>query len=235
MDELEIRRKQLSDPEAAIQELKARQNLTQTEQEQLQQLESFEAELNAALEVHVPDSLAEKILLNNAMSTTRKKFFSVKKFMAMAASFALVSFVSLRLLLFTPSTAMANDALTHIYHDIQNLSEHQLDAKEKMARAMKAVGFSHEVSLKEISYAANCMVGKRAGVHLVVTIDSETYTVLLLPKVNVEKDEFFSDENFHGEIVAMNEGALIVIAMKDTDLDSAVESLLLQFNQPQNS
>jgi hypothetical protein len=235
MDELKNRRKQLSDPESTIQELKARTDLTQSEQEQLLQLESFESEIRSALDVQVPENLAEKILLNNAMDNPKTGWFSTKRFMTMAASFAIVSFISLRLFLLTPSTAMADDALSHVYHDIQNLSENQPDAQDKMLRAMKAVGITHEVILKNISYAANCMVGKRAGVHLVVTINSETYTVLLLPKAKVDKNEAFSDENFHGEIVAMNQGALIVIAMKDTQLDIAVSQLLLKFNQSQNS
>ncbi len=235
MDELEIRRQQLSDPDAAIRALKERQNLTEFEQEQLIQLESFENELRAAVEVEVPDHLAETILLNTAMSKPQTKFFSAKKFMAMAASFAVISFISLRLFLFVPSTAMADDALEHIYHDIQHLSDHQPDAENNMMRAMKAVGLSHQVKLQQLSYAANCMVGKRPGVHLVINIDSETYTVLVLPNVKIARSEKFSDENFHGEIVAMEKGALIVIAMKDTHLKSAVKTLLNKFNQSQNS
>jgi len=229
MDELKSRRKQLSDPEGAILELKARQDLTELEQDQLAQLESFEAELQSALDVEIPENLADKIMLDNAMDKPKFGLFTMKKFTAMAASIALVSFVSLRLLL-TPVTALADDALEHIYHDIEHLSSNQPDAKEKMLRAMRAVGLSHEVNLKKISYAANCMVGKRAGVHLVIEIGADTYTVLLLPNVSVDAPSFFSDENFHGEITAMNQGALIVIAMKDTKLDSAVDSLLLKFN-----
>jgi len=234
MDELKQRRHQLSDPEAAIRELKARQNLTQDEQQQLTQLETFEAELNSALDIQVPEYLAEDILLRSTMEKSKDGFFSVKRFMAMAASIGLVSFISLRLLL-TPSTALADDALEHVYHGIQNLSEDLPDAKDKMKRAMNAVGFTHVVKLQHISYAANCMVGKRTAVHLVVKINSKTYTLFLLPNIEIEKTELFSDQNFHGEIVAMDDGALIVIAMKDTQLDSAMDTLLEKFKSSKNS
>ncbi len=229
MDELEFKRRQLSDPDAVINELRNQLNLSHAEREQLKQLEDFEADLAAAVEVKVPEQLAEKILLNTDMHKPAKKRFTIKRFMAMAASVGVVSFLALRLLLFTPSSAVAQDALGHLYHDIQHLGENQLDAGNRMQRAMKAVGMSHELSLKELTFAGNCHIGKRPGVHLVININSHAYTVFLLPSLEVEKAESFSDDNFHGKIVSINEGGLIVIGMKNSELKSVVDSLKHKF------
>ena len=235
MDELEMKRKQISEPETEIARLRTQASLTENEREQLKQLEEFEANLAAAVEIKIPEQLAEKILLHTDMSKPVKKVFTLQRFLAMAASIGVMSFLALRLILFTPSSALADDALVHLYHDIEHLSESQADANNRMLRAMKAVGISHNIRLDELSYAANCHVGKRPGVHLVININSHAYTVLLLPSIEVKKPENFADDNFHGQIVSIKDGGLIVIGMKNTELNAVVDMLKVKFENYQAS
>ncbi len=229
-DELTKRRKHLSDPERLISLLRGKSVLTDAEKIQLEELENFETALKSAVQVPLPEKLDEKILLNSRIKKRSLVKNHMKEFMAMAASFALLSFVVLRFLVFTPSSALANDALTHLYHDIEHLNENQIDANTRLNESMHSLGINQTIKVKALRYASNCHVGKIPGVHLIMEVNSMVYTVLFLPDVKSAKEESFQDEHYHGKIIPVRQGSIIVMGMSKFPLTPAIKEITQDFS-----
>ncbi len=230
MDDLEKRRIHLSDPETLIKKLRSKPQLSQLEKRQLEEMSRFEDALKAALEVKIPHQLDEKILLNSRIKKRTNFNTHVKGFLTMAASFAVVSFLILRFMVFTPSSALANDALTHLYHDIEHLDETQLDAATRLKESMHSLGVNKTVKIKSLRYARNCHVGKNPSVHLIIEVNSMIYTVLFLPDVKSTKEESFKDEHYHGKIIPLKKGSIIVMGMSRFPLKPAISEMRQNFS-----
>ncbi len=229
-DELASRRKHLSDPVQLIKQLHQKPELTAAQKMQLEQLENFEAALRSATYIPLPEKLDEKILLNSRIKSRSVFKKHMKKFIAMAASFALISFIALRFLVFTPSSALANDALFHLYHDIEHLNENQHDANLRLNESMHSLGINKTIKIRKLRYASNCHVGKIPGVHLIMEVDSRVYTVLFLPEVKSEKEESFQDDHYHGKIIPVSQGSVIVMGMSKFPLGPAIKEITHDFS-----
>lgn len=229
LDELAKRRENLSEPGRLIRQLRKKSVLTDAEKTQLEELENFEMALKSAVNIPLPENFEEKILLN---SRIEKRFLAknhMKEFMAMAASFAVVSFLVLRFLVFTPSSALANDALTHLYHEIGHLTEHQIDANVRLNESMHSLGINKPIKIKALRYASDCHIGKIPGVHLIMEVNSIVYTVLFLPDVKSDKEESFHDNHYHGRIVPVSQGSIIVMGMSKFPLSPAIKEITQDF------
>lgn len=230
MDELEQKRLQLANPYKTITELKAKSELTATEKKLLRDLENFEKQLKNATELKVPRQLCEQILLKNRLehkNILRKK---MKPLFTMAASMLLVGLVLIRFYILTPSTALANEALDHLYHEMDHMEQILPDVNKRFKDSLKMMGINKKITIKHLRFAGNCMLGKNPAIHLVLEMDNKIYTVLFLPDVHSKSIHSFNDDHFQGEIIPAKMGTVIVMGKVKFPMEALISSMQKSFS-----
>jgi len=230
VDELEMRRQQLADPEKAIKQLQAKTRLSRKEKQRLKTMQNFEAQLKSAVDLRVPQNLPEQILLRSRLHHQSHLRSKLKPLFTMAASVLVVTLVLLRFYVFTPSTALANSAIQHLYSEMDHMEQVQTDAKKRLQDALKMMGIDKKITIKHLRNVSNCMVGKNPGIHLVMEMENEIYTVLILPEVNSEKFTSFNDQHIHGEIIPSKTGTIIVMSMAKVPLGPLIKEMKQKFS-----
>ncbi|WP_158678933.1 DUF3379 family protein [Pseudoalteromonas sp. T1lg75] len=226
MDELEFRRRLLAQPHDKD---KALLEYAQQSPERLalvNELKSFDKELQQAMQVPVPESLADKIILRQSMSDDGSDVCvpmprSVKRpwYLALAASIAIVFSVALYQLN-SPTLTIGEHALAHVYHEIDSLeSQDRLDMATVNAR-LSELGGQLSALPGEVTYARFCRFKGQKSLHLVFESDFGPMTVFIVPTNNEYLgDNYFSDQRFAGRVSHFPQGDAILVAAAKAPID----------------
>jgi len=220
MDELEKRRQKLAEPSAEARSMQGSnfENLSDKEIEQMKIDYQFEKQLEEAMNVSVPENLDDKILLNQRTGQrvgTRFSFFSFKPALSLAASITLIAF----LIFNTQDRKLSEIALAHVYHELDHLVEGVTPIDhEKVLKTIHQLGFELPNLPKNISYAGQCVLGDKKGMHIVVRINNNPVT-LFISQMPVEFENEFNDNRFNGKIYPTKNGSIIVIGESTQDID----------------
>lgn len=116
MDELKFRRQAYEDPHNQDPEFLEQMRAKPEHQALVSELKRFDAKLNQALKVEVPEDLADKLILRQQLQQHHKQRRQTGFLVAMAASIAFIVGISFSLLRLGP-VDLAEHALAHVYHE----------------------------------------------------------------------------------------------------------------------
>ncbi len=177
--------------------------------------QEFDKQLAQTLNIEVSDDLAEKILLKQRIDS-QLWYSNYKPMLAIAASFSLVTF-----LFFQPSdNKLSNIALKHVYHELDHLatSDEPVD-RAKLFDSIKSLGLDINSLPDKISYAGQCTIGNKRGIHIVARVNDKPVT-LFLSSNPVKNHELFDDNRFYGEIYPTASGSMILVGESMRDLET---------------
>lgn len=157
---------------------------------------ALDGRLRAALELPLP--------------AFRRRTPPLRRF-ALAASVVLALVVGAGAWLFRPVPALAGEVIAHMAEEPGSWDSHGLMPADSIAGVLGAAGVEFDTRLPVI-YASPCPFRGRRIAHLVVQTAHGPMTVMLLPHVQVERRQEFSEAGLHGVLLPAGAGGVAVLA-----------------------
>ena len=230
MDELEFRRRLLSNPATNDDEV-IRQLAADSDKQRLQhELLLLDQQIKASLAVPVPTDLADRLLLSQGL-LQHKKIRQRRWWLGMAASLVLVAgLVHQRDHLYPWPDDIAGHALAHVYHEISELEASNTLVDLHQVNLLLA-DFGGQLSTwpGTIRYASFCHFQGTRSLHLIVNTEQGPVTVFVLPKNHgLQQQGDFGDEQFHGHNLQLAKADLVLVAGKNQSLSGIATTLQQQ-------
>ena len=226
MDELEFRRRLLAQPQNKDKELLEYAQQNPERMSLVNELKSLDKELHQAMNVSVPENLADKIIFRQSMSDdTSANTQPLKRspnrpwYLALVASVALV-FTFALYQLNSPILSIGEHALAHVYHEIDSLeAQDRLDMATVNAR-LAELGGQFSALPGEVTFVRFCRFKGQKSLHLVFNSQFGPMTVFIVPTNNQYLgNDYFSDLRFAGRISHFPKGDAILIAAAQAPID----------------
>jgi hypothetical protein len=146
--------------------------------------------------------------------------------LALAAS--LVAGVGLAGLIWfaAPSSALAKAAAEHIAQEPDSLAvtadripDAAIDAE------LRANGMHLRSALGDVSFYSTCVVQGNKVPHLVVQTTGGPVTVIMLTKATIRTAERFDEQSYHGTLLPLERGAMVVLAKNAAVVDAVADKV----------
>ncbi|MBQ4855134.1 DUF3379 family protein [Rhodanobacter sp. B2A1Ga4] len=212
MDCLEFRRRLGAEPHVRDPEGLAHRDDCAACRAAWERAQSFEHALQGALDVPVPEGLAERVLLAQATGQRQHAVRRHRVALALAASLLLALGVGGYGWRQLDAHSLPALAVAHMPGEI-----HSLDLVQPIAAPAIAAGFAdrgvslHGPAPADVTYVHDCPVGPYKTVHLVSRVDGTPVAVLYLPHKQVAKASDFHRGSWHGRIVPLQHGTLVML------------------------
>lgn len=234
MDELEFRRRLLSDPKQRDKDIQQAIASSDSNAKYAEELLNLDAKLAEAMRVDVPDSLADRILFShNAVNDNVARPRFVRRAMAMAASVAfVVGLLAGQLnwgnILVPPAQAsLAEMAVDHVRHEEgfvatidEQVSSHQINAKMRPFNFQLDNNFPYHVY-----YLNHCGFGDSNALHVVFQGEQGKVT-LFLTRQSAESTTGFTQDGMTGVIEPVGKMSLILVANEGENVDKIAHKLM---------
>ncbi|MEM7304168.1 MAG: DUF3379 family protein [Pseudomonadota bacterium] len=177
----------------------------------------FNRTLKQALEVEVPEGLAERILVETNLSEKKSSQKNVK-WLAMAASILVVVVVFSTTTLHSPP-ALADAILEHVKVDVAPLQEQSDISLAQLNQLLKPHGVKAEKNIGHATAAGLCVIKGKQGAHVVFQGKNEPVTMIIVPET-LKADEIhtINDQQYKGYLVGTKHGTLAVISEDEESL-----------------
>ncbi|EGA68451.1 hypothetical protein VISI1226_23037 [Vibrio sinaloensis DSM 21326] len=235
MDDLEFRRRIMSDPKFRDSELNSAIKSSEANCKFADEILDLDAQIAKAMNVDVPEDLADRILFNqtsNAQEDNVVRPNFARRAMAMAASVAfvaglLVGQVNWGNIVVPPAQAsLASTALGHVVNEkpfIANLDE-QVQSSQINA---KMAPFSHKLSAHfpyHVYYLNHCGFGKSNALHMVFQGEKGKVTLFLTGIASPEASDF-AEDGMVGVVEPMGDTSMILVGDDGEDVAKIAESI----------
>ncbi|MCG7571018.1 DUF3379 domain-containing protein [Pseudoalteromonas sp. CNC9-20] len=230
MDELEFRRRLFAHPNTKDKDVLEFAEQSPERKQLVNELKQLDKELVEAMQVPVPDNLADKIIFNQTMgeqSDQRSGNNPAAKqtkpktpwYIAIAAS-VVIAFTGVLYQLMSPTLSIGEHALAHVYHEIDALSVNEEIALDEVNLRLSELGGHLDELPGAITYARYCNFKGQKGLHLVFQSDFGPMTVFIVPSANdYLGDVHFNDQRFAGRVSHFPQGDAILVAMAQAPVD----------------
>mgnify|MGYP000117594700 CR=1 FL=1 len=234
MDDLEFRRRVLSDPKLRSEDMITAAAESEANSKFLDDVLSLDKQIEAAMNVDVPDDLADRILFNQTSNheanVVRPNF--AKRAMAMAASVAfacglLVGQVNWGNVLVTPAQAsLADIAIKHVIDEkpFASVLDEQVSSKQINTK-MHPFAYQFEGAFPyHVYYLNHCGFGKSNAMHMVFQGEKGKVTLFL---TGIASDETvdFDKEGMSGMVTPIDESSMILVGEDGEDVAKIAEKL----------
>ena len=234
MDELEFRRRIMSDPKHRDEDINAAISANEQNSQFADEILDLDKRIAKAMSVDVPDDLADRILFNQTSSVennvVRPNF--ARKAMAMAASVAFVAGILVgqlnwgNLVVSPAQASLANTAMKHVVDEkpfVAHLDE-QVESAQINAKMMP---FDHQLSETfpyHVYYLNHCGFGKSNALHMVFQGEKGKVT-LFLTGIASDKAVNFEEDGMTGIVEPMGNTSLILVGEEGENVTKIAESV----------
>jgi hypothetical protein len=204
----------LSDPYANSQDLALHKSECQTcrkfDEDNLQ----FDKNLYQALKVEVPDGLASRVLLKQALQPEPGLLRRWSR-MSMAASFLLAGVFALYQL---STTASIDEALVEHVEGEQHivLARSALLEDAQIRQVLNSIDLNMDGSIGKVTFAANCLIDGAMVAHFVVEHGNNSYTLFVVPGESKGELVEFESNGWHGIISPHGSGSSLAVVSNNS-------------------
>ncbi len=185
---LDFRREKLADPRRLSPEALAHLNECAACRGFAVEINENEAHLAAALDVPVPEGLAERIVLRRKSGTPNVAKASPRLW-AMAATVVLTFAFGFQQWRDFSSQEYARLAIEHVMHEPESFTTTRSADPELFRRVMHTFGGEMQASLGKVRYMKLCPVPEGTGWHIVFeTEEGKLATLILIPAKRMKTD-----------------------------------------------
>ncbi|GAM57655.1 hypothetical protein JCM19231_4907 [Vibrio ishigakensis] len=232
MDDLEFRRRIMSDPKARDEELIAAITANESNARFADDVLSLDARIEQAMRVDAPDNLADKILFQQSTTEKVVRPSFVKRHFALAASIAFAFGVMVGQLNWTPAVvptaqaSLADTAMDHVVAEkpfIRNLDEQADSAQVNMKLSPFAYRFK-ETFPYHVYYLNHCGFGTSNAFHMVFQGEKGKVT-LFITDIPSENAANFVDREMSGTLMPLEGASMIVVGSMDEDVEKIAKHL----------
>jgi hypothetical protein len=182
---------------------------------------AFEARLVRALEVPVPEGLAERILLEQTTRTRRESRPALwRNWRAAALALAIGAGVALYGTS-GPASALPELAVAHLSHEPFALSARARVAPSQLRALFASRGVRLAGDPEGVNYLMLCELDERTyAIHMVMQREEGPVTVYYVPGVReVERDDW-RRKGMYGRSAPMGEGTLVLVSTSSASFDA---------------
>ncbi len=202
MDELEFRRRLLTDPHSTDPALQQALALSALKTEQYQQAQQFEQRLSQALALPVAPDIADKILLRQQLAKQQQRKRQNRWQLASAASIAFVFGIGLATLSVSPqSVDLGQHALAHVQHEASLLLRPptQSVSLAGLNQKLATLGAQLNQTPADIVYANFCTFNGVRSLHIVFASPEGAITLFVIPAQSGHNlPQQFANERYQG-------------------------------------
>ncbi|EKE76213.1 DUF3379 family protein [Gallaecimonas xiamenensis] len=235
MNELEFRRRALSDPQDPA--LKAAAQDSDANAKLLQEVRQQDAKLLAALKVAAPGNLANRILLNQSLKDFEQRQRRRWRWqLGIAASFAFLAGALLSFFALDRSQlGFSQHALAHVYHEYPTMTA-AVDEKATLATfnsKLAAYGGQMDQQVGHIYFVNFCDFDGIKSLHAVLAGEKGRVTLFIV-NAKASKGEkekaYFADGKFDGMAEQWGQHQVILIGEKGEPLQEMENKLKAHLN-----
>ena len=235
MNCLQFRRDLLSDPFAADPELLAHEDGCPACAGFARELRAQEVKMRSLLQdVSPPPGLAERIQLaagfEHRAEARRRWWYSAAAGVLMAIGISMISLWNITLE--RGNIALAQSVLHHIDDEAHHLREAGPAAAGRVQRVFERFGAELAGDIGPVNFAAECLMRKRNGVHLVVPGKVGAITVFFMPGEMTAGVSEVKSERFNGRILPTAWGSIAVVGETGEALEGLGERLVAAVRWP---
>jgi len=239
VDDLEFRRQCYTDPYSDDAAFIEKCHNSKEAADLAAEMQAFDKQLEAALNVPVPEQYTDKILSgihseNITVLAPKKRYHPA---LALAASIVLGFFIFFQ---FTVSHYELDDikqeVFAHAGHEAMHVSHEagqplkiagvQRVSYEKINQAFGLFNAKLNTDIGDVYYVNNCVIAGKKGVHLVIAGKTGMITVLYIPHVDIEDKDILSNSLLAGHIFPAKKGTMAIVG-EDTEQLEAVKTRLM--------
>lgn len=176
MNCLDFRRLVLVDPRQMSEEARAHALECTACRETLEKQREADDKLFAALQVPVPDGLADRILVQRGHEPSRRRWA-----WAIAATVLLTTSLGLIGRRFLAIDPLGVEAIEHVAHEPQSFTTIHAIGNDYLPVVLAEQGLSASVALGQVSYARICPMDGRTARHVVIRMAEGPVTLFLMP------------------------------------------------------
>lgn len=240
MDELEFRRKVMSDPKLRDNDLLDMLASNESHAKFADEILQLDKHLTQAFKVDVPDDLADKILFRQTALLADQKVIHapfVRKAMAIAASIAfsaglLIGQIQWGNLFISPAHASLSEmAVQHVIHEeaFVNRLDEQANMQQINAKMQPFAYQMHGDFPYHVYYLNHCGFGQENALHIVFQGQKGKVT-LFFTLIDSQKTSQFKDDNMTGLIQPIGKASLILVGENGEDLSNIADKLTPMFH-----
>jgi hypothetical protein len=217
MDELEVRRRLLTDPYQLNAEQLAQLQQDPDSQQFHQDILELDHQIKALLSPPVPKALETRLLLQQHKQKQQQQKRFYQNLIALAASVAFLAGFALNWSFFLyGSQSLGENSLAHVYHE-EDYVQHLNKPLSLSDVNVKLADFDAQLNSTEhaVVFANYCNFRGTRSLHLVVDTGKGQMTVFLVPKENsLDFEAEFHDEKYQGRSVATHKAVLVMVSDK---------------------
>ncbi|CAM2795573.1 DUF3379 domain-containing protein [Vibrio rarus] len=232
MDDLEFRRRIMSDPkardEALLQAIAKGDHHAKFADDVL----NLDARIEQAMRVEVPDNLADKILFNQSSKKEANPPSLYKRSFAIAASVAFAIGILVGSFNLSPSlvpsahASLADTAIQHVIAEQPFTST--LDEQVKSSQInTKLTPFSYQFSESfpyHVYYLNHCGFGDSNALHMVFQGEKDRVT-LFITNVSSDHSLNFNEQKMSGTVTPIGQASMILVGSEDEDISKIAQRL----------
>jgi len=234
MDELEFRRRIMSDPKERDSDIIDAMRTNDSNSKFADDILDLDNHIAKAMNVEVPEDLADRILFNQSSrsQTNVIKPSFIKRSMAMAASVAfvvglLVGQINWGNVLVTPAQAsLATTAIEHVIAE-KPFVDHLDERVNTQQINAKMAPFTHQLSEQfpfHVYYLNHCGFGEANALHMVFQGEHGKVTLFItnIPSTDVED---FQKAGMEGVIEPMGNASMVIVGEKGENVTNIADSI----------
>jgi len=221
MDELEFRRRLYAEPNENDPLIEAFAKEDADRNKFLNDIKQLDRDISNALNIPVPENLADKLILNQAFESHRVEKKKRRVHLAIAASVAFCCSILINFTMKQAPLDIGQHALAHVNHELNSLNP--TDKRYQLAQInTQLASFGGSVSNLpgEITYSTFCDFDGQRSLHLVFQTEQGPVTLFIVPSKNgYDAQSQFKNERFNGEVYQTQKASLIMVGENGQDLE----------------
>ncbi len=238
MNCLDFRRRLLTDPFSKDPELLAHEAECESCAPFAREVRAQEMRLRSALQqISPPQGMVERIQLavrfDQHSSAPRRWWYSAAAAVLIAIGVSMVSLFSTSI--DRANVALAQSVINHIEDEAHHLREAQPVSDRRLRYVFARFGAALKEDIGRVNFAAECLMRKRNGVHLVMPGAMGPVTVFFMPGETVGSRMAVDSARFQGTIVPTDWGSIAVVGEAGEVLDDLGERLAAAVIWPQKN
>lgn len=185
------------------------------------ELKAMENELQQAMNIPVPENLAERLILRQSLTEHKSTEQRRPWYLALAASVVLASVVSFNMLSGIDSTKFENDVFAHMHHvDYELAKSGEVDMNAVNAKLASFNG-SVDGNIGDIVAANYCYLDKIKSLHVIIRGEEGLTSLFVVPDSITESiSESFSDASFKGAAFLLESAKIIIVGESDEQVEN---------------
>lgn len=223
MDDLQIRRSILADPNARDEAMNEAIKSDPAKQKFVNEIEALDEKIAQAMNVPVPDDLYNKLILRQTLASHQQQKSKTRVRLAMAASVAFVLGLTVNFMMFSSTYKNLGDyAIAHVNHEASYFSNADQANVTLASLNDKMASFkgSFDSTFGTLIFADYCRFDGSKSLHLVFQGKSSPVNVFIVPNDDeIEFNAKFANEALQGRSLNFNHSNVIVVGDKNEPLN----------------